>query len=260
MPICNIDHLKLYYEEYGSKDQVPIIFIHGLMASSEIWKPQVEYFKHNRRIIIYDLRGHGQSDKPRERYSIEQFSDDLYSFMNSLKIGKAIIAGHSMGGMTVLRFTLDHQEMLDKIILIDTTPKSSYSLGRRLVFFISQIAMSINYMLFMKYYLNRVFGKGYPESEKVKALEKVLQNPKHVVKSCFSTIQEFDVLSELNKIQVPTLIIHGSQSINPLRQAMDMKEGISDAELVIIEGAGHTLTSGAPRKICEAIEKFVLKG
>ena len=117
--------------------------------------------------------------------------------------------------------------------------------------------MAIAYETFMKYYISRVFRQDYPKAEIKKALEKILQVPKHVVKSCFSTIQDFDVLSELDKILVPTLIIHGSQSLNPLKQARDMNERIPNAELVIIEGAGHAITSESPEEICEVIEQFI---
>ena len=156
-----------------------------------------------------------------------------------------------------MRLTLDHQEIVEKLILLDTTPKSSYSFGRRLVFLISQLAMSIAYESFMNYYISSVFRKDYPKSEIEKAQERVLKNPKHVVRSCCSTIKDFDVLSELVNIQVPTLIIHGGQSLNPLKQARDMKKHIPNAELVIVEGAGHAITSETPEAICEAIEQFI---
>jgi pimeloyl-ACP methyl ester carboxylesterase len=239
------------------KDQVALIFLHGVMANSQIWMPQVEHFKDNSRVIVLDLRGHGRSDKPREKYSIKRFSCDLFSFMKSLKIEKAVIADHSMGGMIAMRFTLDHEKMVENLVLIDTSPRSSYSFGRRLVFLGSQLAMSVAYKSFMRYYLSRVFRRDYPRAEIEKAVEKVLVNPRYVVKSCFSAIQGFDVLSELDNIGVPTLIIHGSQSINPLEQALDLKERTPSAELVIIEGGGHSITSETPEEICLAIEKFI---
>jgi len=146
-----------------------------LIASSEIWKPQIDHFKDERRIIVFDLRGHGQSDKPQEKYSIKQFSEDLFSFMNNHKIEKAIIIGYSMGGMTALKFTLDHQKMVEKLILLDTTPKSSYSFGRRIIFLISQLAVSISYKSFMKYYISSVFRKDYPKKNLTKLCREFLQ-------------------------------------------------------------------------------------
>jgi 3-oxoadipate enol-lactonase len=117
MVFCRIDDIRLYYEDYGVKSQIPLIFLHGVMGTSEIWKPQVDHFKKQRRTIILDLRGHGQSDKPRKKYSITQFSDDLHSLMKTLDIEKAISIGHSLGGMTALRFAINYQDMVDKLIL-----------------------------------------------------------------------------------------------------------------------------------------------
>jgi len=257
MPFCKIDDIKLYYEDCGAKDQVPLIFLHGLMSSSELWNPQVDHFKDKRRIIILDLRGHGQSDKPLGRYSITQFSDDLYSLMKNRDIEKAIMGGHSLGGMTALRFTLDHQEIVEKLILIDTTAKSFFSFGTRLLLSISKILMDVSYKSFLKIYLSRTLQKGYSKSEREKALERVLQTPKHVTKSCWSAIEGFDVTSELANIRVPTLIIHGGESTTPLSLAKYMKEHIPNAELVIIEGAGHALPKEHPEEIWKAVEQFI---
>ena len=78
------------------------------------------------------------------------------------------------------------------------------------------------------------------------------------MKSCFSAIKEFNVSSELASIKVPTLIIHGSEDIIlPLSQRRYMKEHVPNAELVIIEGAGHETVRETPEKIWETIEKFI---
>jgi len=86
---CKINNIKLYYEDHGAKDQTPLIFLHGLMSNVECWKPQVDRLKDKKRIIVFDLRGHGRSDKPLGKYSIKQFSEDLFSFMKNLEIEKA---------------------------------------------------------------------------------------------------------------------------------------------------------------------------
>jgi pimeloyl-ACP methyl ester carboxylesterase len=258
MPFCRIDDVKLYYEDYGPRDKDSLILLHGIMGNSKCWKPQAEHFKETRRVILFDLRGHGQSDKPRGKYSIRQFSEDLFAFMRSLEIERAIVAGHSMGGMVALRFTIDHQEMVDKLILLDTSAKPSFSFGRRLLLWVSIIAISISYETFVKLFITRSLSKSYSESFLKEALKTVLKTPKHVAKSCFSVIKDFDVTSELTDIQVPTLIIHGSEDTQqPLSQAKYLKENISTAELVVIEGAGHETVIEAPEKISEAIEEII---
>jgi pimeloyl-ACP methyl ester carboxylesterase len=257
MPFCKINDIRLYYEDYDEKDQVPLIFLHGLMGSGESWRFQVDHFKDKRRVIAFDLRGHGQSDKPLGKYSMKQFSEDLFSFVQELGIEKAVIAGHSMGGIIALRFALDHKEMVEKLILIDTGARTP--LGKKLLVYVSKIILRISYKTFVKIYLSGyTFPKGYSKSKIGEAQERVLKTPKHVVDSCFSAVKEFDVTSDLGSIQVPTLIIHGSEDKQqPLSQAKYVKEHISNAEIVIIEGAGHATLIETPEKIWEAIGKFI---
>lgn len=257
MAFSKIDGINLYYEDYGPKDPVPFIFIHGWISSSEFWRNQVEHLKDKRQIIVLDLRGHGRSDKPREEYSIKKFSEDLNSFMNQVGIDKAILVGHSMGGMINLRFTLDHQEKVEKLILIDTVAKSAFSIRRKMLFIISQMALSISYEAFMRYYLTRIYRKNYPKVILEKTLEKVLKNPKYVVKSCYSSVRRFNVSQELASITAPTCIIQGSESFIPLSQAKYIEKQIPNAYLVVIEGAGHATPREAPKKVNEALKKFV---
>lgn len=255
MSFCKIDDIKLYYEDCGVKGQVPLIFLHGVMGSSEIWKPQVDHFKNQRRITILDLRGHGKSDKPLGRYSITQFSNDLYSLMKHLHIEKAIIVGHSLGGMTALRFTLDYQDMVDKLILIDATAKPSFSFVTKLLLSLSKILMDVSYRSFLKIYISRY--SDLEEFDLEEALARLLKTPKYVIKSCFTALAGFDVTSELANIRVPTLIIHGRESSTPLVLAEYMNENIPYAELVVIEGAGHASPKENPDEIWKAIEKFI---
>jgi pimeloyl-ACP methyl ester carboxylesterase len=177
--------------------------------------------------------------------------------MDKLGVTKAILVGHSMGGMIALQFTLDHQEKVEKLILIDTLAKSSFSIRRKMLFFISQIAFSISYESFMRYYLKRIFRKNYPKVILEKTLEKVLKNPKYVVKSCYSAIKTFNVSQELASITVPTCIIQGSESFIPLSQAKYFEKKIRNTYLAIIEGAGHSTPRETPKKVNEVIEKFI---
>jgi len=252
MPFCRVNDVKLYYEDHGTGG--PLIFLHGLMGGSENWKSQVDYFKDKRRVIAVDLRGHGQSDKPRGNYSIKRFSEDLFSFVKELGIEKGVIAGYSMGGMIALRFALDHQEMVEKLIFIDTGARTR--LGKKLLVSASQIILQLSHKAFLKVYLS--FPKNYSESEIREAKERILRIPEHVVDSCLSAVKEFDVTSELRNIMVPTLIIHGSEDKQqPLSQAKDMKERIPNSELVVLEGVGHAIVVEASEKVGEVIEEFI---
>lgn len=201
------------------------------------------------------MRGHGQSDKPRGKYSITQFSSDLRSLMKNLEVEKAIIVRYSLGGMIALRFALDYQGIVDKLVLIDTAARSFFTFRRRLLLSFSKLLMDISYRSFLKIYISR-----YSDLEDFDleiAVRSLLKTPKYVTKSCFSAIAGFDVRSELANIRLPTLIIHGERSFMPVVLAEHMSEHIPNAEVVIIKGAGHASPKENPDEIWKAIENFI---
>ena len=98
MPFSKVGDVRLYYEDHGPKNQPSLVFIHGFSLTKiididnnphKIWIPQIEHFRDRRRIIVFDLRGFGQSDKPAEKYSIKTFSEDLFSLLKNLEIKKS---------------------------------------------------------------------------------------------------------------------------------------------------------------------------
>ncbi len=244
MPFSRVNDVKLYYEDYGSKDQTPLVFIHGFSLTKiididnnphRVWIPQIEHFKDRRRIIIFDLRGFGQSDKPREKYSMKTFSEDLFSLLKNLEIEKAIIVGYSMGGMVALRFVLNHQEMVDKLILISTTASMQNP-----------------------YWKRKLLAPLWTRIQ-MRKLSANLITPRYIFPSCWSAIANFDVVSELPRIQVQTLIIHAEgETFFPLTQAKCIKDHLPNAKLVILEGiVTHLHTISTPEKTWEAIEEFI---
>ncbi|WP_281225896.1 class A beta-lactamase-related serine hydrolase [Flavobacterium aquiphilum] len=109
----NVGDAKLYYEELGNG--VPVIFIHGHSFDHSEWDPQFFEFAKKYRVIRYDCRGYGYSDKPKEDLAFLH-ADDLLKLMNRLKIKKAHLVGLSMGGFIATDFLALHQERLLSII------------------------------------------------------------------------------------------------------------------------------------------------
>jgi len=117
----NVDDVELYYEIHGEGE--PIIFSHGWMCDCSVWNSQINFFSKKYKVIVYDHRGHGKSDKPKANYSIETLSNDLYSIIKELNLDKVTLVGHSMGGMTALTFALNHPDKVSKLILVGTSAK-----------------------------------------------------------------------------------------------------------------------------------------
>lgn len=114
--------MKLFYREKGEKNGIPLIILHGLWGASDNWLPMAGLLTDRFRIILPDLRNHGQSPQDAEM-NYEVMSDDVAELIASLDLPiKPIIAGHSMGGKVVMNLLLKKPEIVAKGIVIDVAP------------------------------------------------------------------------------------------------------------------------------------------
>ncbi len=102
----NGDGNQLYYEEKGSGE--PFIFLHGNGENSSYFRNQIEHYQNRYRVLALDTRGHGKSPRGTAPFTIEQFSCDLYDFMRSHGISKALILGFSDGANIAMTFAMKH--------------------------------------------------------------------------------------------------------------------------------------------------------
>lgn len=104
---------KVYYEAAGKGKTV--IFVHGGLVDSRLWNEQFDEFAKNYRVVRYDIRGHGKSPMPTASYSPVE---DLRELLKFLKIEKTTVVGLSLGGIIAADFTLEHPEMVEKLVLV----------------------------------------------------------------------------------------------------------------------------------------------
>ena len=105
MPTTKNSSIQTYYEVHGEGEA--LVFIHGLGSSSGDWQFQTAFFPEYFKTIVYDVRGHGQSEKAKGPYSVPLFAKDLAELLNELGIEKAHIVGLSMGGWIAFQFGLN---------------------------------------------------------------------------------------------------------------------------------------------------------
>src|SRR5262249_21835363 len=91
------DGVRLAYQEAGS-GSTPVLFVHCWCCDHGYMTPQFQHFGHGHRVISVDLRGHGESDKPQQDYTVAGFADDLAWLCDQLDVKKPVVIGHSMGG------------------------------------------------------------------------------------------------------------------------------------------------------------------
>jgi pimeloyl-ACP methyl ester carboxylesterase len=96
-----------------------VVGIHGLTANHTCWFPVADVVAPRRRLIAYDLRGRGDSDKPASGYSLATHDADLLGLLDHYGIGRAILVGHSLGAHIAVRFAAHHPDRVDRVVLFD---------------------------------------------------------------------------------------------------------------------------------------------
>ncbi len=106
---------RIHYTSVGQGQA--LIFVHAGIADSRMWQPQVEYFSQDCRVVTLDLRGYGQTAMVAGDFNL---ADDLKAVMDGLEIEKAVLIGCSMGGNTVINFTLQNPERVLALVTVSS--------------------------------------------------------------------------------------------------------------------------------------------
>src|SRR6266404_8230234 len=112
---------KLAFEDRGAGNP-PFVFVHGWTCDRSFFAPQARHFARRHRVVSVDLRGHGESDKPRGEYPIAVYADDVAYIIQQLGLGKVVAVGHSMGGLAVLQLAAAHRDRVAAIVMVDPAP------------------------------------------------------------------------------------------------------------------------------------------
>lgn len=113
------DGVGLFYEEAGGDDP-PVLLVHGWCCDHTYFAPQFEHFAgRGWRVVAVDLRGHGESDKPRQRYAMSAFSDDLAWLCERFGLSGPMVIGHSMGGIIAFDLAARYPELPSAVVMLD---------------------------------------------------------------------------------------------------------------------------------------------
>jgi pimeloyl-ACP methyl ester carboxylesterase len=110
--------------ERGAGDE-PVLLLHGYSDSAHSFAPILPLLPARWRVLAPDQRGHGDSDRPRDGYSMEQLAADAAALLDATGAGAATVVGHSMGSLVALRLALDHPERVARLVLVGSTPATS---------------------------------------------------------------------------------------------------------------------------------------
>ncbi|KAG8177951.1 hypothetical protein JTE90_011843 [Oedothorax gibbosus] len=269
----------------GVSEKPPIIFAHGLSGSKEHWEDFTQLFadRTKRKVYAIDARNHGDSEW-NDVFNFDCNVDDFLHFMDSEKISKAIIVGHSMGGITGIKMALIAPERVEKLIVEDmsVSPPPAEVIG-----------MVVSVLSMLKNAL-QVLPKGVDEATAIQMLFSIVlsQIPEEVksnfvkpesfqkLKIAFKRLEDgsltfkanLDILLKFIKeakdvqeavegvYEGPAFFLYGK--LSPFHAHLDepsVKKHFPKADITSIENATHTVHFDQPEEFAEAVLNFILK-
>jgi len=245
MPVANINGVKINYRVQGQGE--PLIMIMGAGSNQSGWRFQIGLFKKYFRVITFDNRGVGKSDKPAGPYTMRMMADDTIGLMDHLGIEKAHVLGGSMGGMIAQELAINYPERVDKLVLAGAFARRDGVSG-----FSSEIDKAIEvyerssrdkasqrrlFGVFMDSVFNKWFYRVFMASLMKAAIR--FSATKGVAEQ-FEAILGHDAADRLGMIKASTLVITGTEdrAIKPV--SSDVIAGlVPKAKLVKVQGGGH---------------------
>jgi 3-oxoadipate enol-lactonase len=241
---------QLYHEEYGEADdsRAPLLLLHGLGSSTLDWEYQIPALAAEYRVIVMDLRGHGRSDKPNERYSIGGFTKDVVALIEHLQLGPVHLIGLSMGGMIGFQLGVDRPELLKSLTIINSGPEVKVRSPRDGVELAKRWTLSRLFSLeaIAKVLSQKMFPKPEQTELRLKIQRRWPRNDKRAYLASLDAIIGWGVREYLARITCPTLVVSGDRDYTPATLKAAYVKQMPNARLVVIEDSGHATPMDQP--------------
>ena len=249
MPKLNRDGVNIHYEVYGSGP--PLLLTHGYSSTSAMWQGQIDALSKQHKLILWDMRGHGQSDYPGNAaaYSEALTVGDMAALLDEAGAGSAIVGGLSLGGYMSLAFYRAHPERVRALLIIDTGPgfkkdeardawnKRAHETGDRF----------------------EREGLGVLKSASRERSSVVHRDASGLARAARGMLTQRDagVIETLPRINVPSLVVVGADDTPFLAASDYMAAKIPGARKVVIPAAGHAANIDQPQAFIDAVLPFL---
>lgn len=253
-----LDTVQLHYEELGSGQ--PVVMLHGFPFNHTIWQAQAGVLSQSYRVILPDLRGHGQSPAPDGVYAMDVMARDVLALLHVLGIERAAWVGHSMGGYVLMAALRVAPERIAAAVLVATHPhpdSEERQAARRTA---AARVFTEGKMGVTQEMIASLFAPGGDSSPQAAALLDLMRKtPREGLAGALRGMAERpSSVAVLRAAKLPALVIGGQhdQIVSP-EVARSMAEIMPGGRFVSVEGAGHMLMIEQPDATATLIRRFL---
>ena len=254
MPYANRNGVRLFYTDDGAGDP-PLLFVHGWCCDSTHWRRQLPAFRRDHRVVTVDLRGHGNSSKPEQDYTMDGFCQDLEWLIGKLGLRRAVVVGHSMGGVIALRLAGRRKRALSGVVIVDSPiyPKFDRPGRQQLNSMLSALNGPAYRAMARQIIDDNFFIPASPPALRRRLTTKLLRTPQHVMSSAFRNLW-VDNRALGKRVNAPSLFIDAAHPLDELQHIQRAVKGIQIGRTV---GAGHFNMIEAPDQFNGMLRAFL---
>jgi 3-oxoadipate enol-lactonase len=247
---------RLAWAEHGAGP--PLVLIHGVMISGDMFEPVVETLAARHRLIVPDLRGHGRSRSLPPPYTVTQLAADLAALVDDLGLTSVDVLGYSQGGAVAQQFACDHPDRCRRLVLACTYAYNMATLRERVE---GRAAPLLLRLLGMKRFARLIVAVGLRRVDPTRAawVTRLIggQDRRRMIQA-WRAAMAFDGRRRLAEIRCPTLVIAGGQDAAvPMHHARQLHAGIAGSRLAVVDGADHALVWSHPAELVRLTEDFL---
>ena len=255
-----VDGVGLNYQVVG--DGPALAFAHSLGMDLTQWDAQVAHYRDRYRVLAFDARGHGASDKPAGPYSIERFGEDYYGVLRLAGLDRAVCVGMSMGGMAAQALAVAHPEAVAGLVLVDTScwyldegPQAWETRAR---------AAEEKGLESLVAFQNERWFSDRTRTENTALVDRAtrvfLANAVPAYAASCRALGALDLRGKVEGIRCPTLILVGDEDYaTPVSMAEDLQRRIPGAEMIILDGVRHLSAMESAERVNAHIDRFLAR-
>lgn len=254
-----VNNITIGYSDQGTG--LPIVFLHAFPLNRTMWATQERLLSLQFRMITIDLRGHGESDAPLWRYTLEQSADDVRALLDHLEIQRALFVGLSMGGYILFAFYRKYAARVKGLILADTKAQADTEEGKNGRFQLAQIAYEKGPSAIADVMIPKLLSPATIQTnpDLVHQVRAMIEGNQisGIAGDLMAMAERPDSVSLLSQITCPTQIIVGElDQATPPSDSKLMAEQIPHTSLAIIPNAAHLSNLEQPEAFNQIVGSF----
>jgi pimeloyl-ACP methyl ester carboxylesterase len=227
---------------------LPLLLTHGFAATAGMWDANIDALSVDRPVIVWNMRGHGNSDSPEDPgcYGQDISVEDIAAILDAAGVERAVLCGMSLGGYLSLAFHLAYPQRVAALVLVDTGPGYRNDAARD------------NWNEWVEKTAQRLEA-GEPPGHSAEVAQAVHEHPEGLPRAARGAMTQKDAraIESLGSIHVPTLVIVGAQDTNFHASADYMHRHIAGARKLVIDDAGHAPNIDQPDTFNTAVREFL---